>query len=401
MANTLTGLVAPLYEALNSVSNENVGFISGVTRDNGNFAKAALGQVVTSFTVPPIQGQNIIPGVTPPNDGDQVLGQVNLMMTKARRYPIKWNGEEQLALDNAGPTFPPIFRQQMQQAFRAARNEIESDLAACAYMNASRATGTPGTAPFGTASDLSGSALTAQILDDNGSPMVPRKLVINSPTMANLRAKQNVLFRVNEAGTDELLRRGTIGQLEGFDIGYSPGIRTVTPGNGSGYSLGGAAGTVYPGPVPGVAGVTMLPITGGTGSFNPGDVITIAGDANRYVVAPTPVGAIASAGVIYIQKPGLRMAHATGDAISLQPQYMPNVGFSPDALLLATRMPALPKRIDGTEGDNGVHQTIVDDFTGIAFDVAMYETYRQVYFEVGIVWGVAAPNPEHIALLQG
>lgn len=388
MSNTLTGLIAPLYEALNSVSREFVGFIPSVNRDNGNFSKAALGQTVTSFTVPTITGSDIVPGVTAPNDGDQVLGSVNLAITKSRMWPIKWNGEEQLALNNAGPTFPPILRQQFQQAFRSAANEIEQDLANVAYKAASRAAGTAGTAPFGVPNDLTDFAYPAQILDENGAPAIPRSLIVNSGAMANLRGKQSVLFRVNEAGTDETLRRGKVGQVEGFDIGYSPAIKPVIKGTGAGYVLG--AGS-YP------IGTKSLPVTTGTGTVNAGDVITLAGDINKYVVA----SGISAPGTITIQSPGLKVPHASGDAITVGNSFTPNVAYTPDALLLATRMPALPTKLDGTVGDMGVHQMVVDPFSGMAFDVGMYEQYHQVRFEVSLAWGVAAPNPEHIALLLG
>lgn len=366
MANTLSTLIGPLYEALNSVSREFVGFIPQTQRDNGNFSRAALGQVVTSFTVPTITGADIVPGVTPPNDGDQVFGGVNLSITKSRYWPIKWNGEEQLALNNAGPTFPPILRQQFQQAFRAAANEVEQDLALTAYKAGSRATGTPGAAPFGVAGDLSDFALTAQILDENGAPAIPRALITNSGAMANLRGKQSVLFKVNEAGTDETLRRGKVGQVEGFDIGYSPAIKAVTKGTGAGYVLGGGS---YP------VGTKSLPVTTGTGTVNAGDVITLAGDTNKYVVSVGTSGP----GAIVIASPGLKVAHATGDAVTVGNSFTPNVAFTPDALLLATRMPALPVKLDGTTGDMGVHQMVVDPFSGIAFDVAMYEQYRGVH----------------------
>lgn len=388
MANTLTTLIGPLYEAFNSVSREFVGFIPAVQRDNGNFSRAALGQTVTSFTVPTITGANIVPGVTAPNDGDQVFGSINLSITKSRYWPIRWNGEEQLALNNAGPTFPPILRQQFQQAFRAAVNEVEQDLALVAYKAASRASGTAGTAPFGVANDLSDFASAAQILDENGAPAAPRAMIVNSTAMANLRGKQSVLFKVNESGTDDLLRRGKVGMVEGFDIGYSPGIRSVVKGTGAAYVL---AGGSYP------IGTTSLPVITGTGTVNAGDVITLAGDSNKYVVAT----GIAAAGTIVIQSPGLKVAHAGGDAVTVGNSFLPNVAFTQDALLLATRMPALPIRLDGTVGDMGIHQTIVDEFSGLTFDVAMYEQYRQIRFEVGLAWGVAAPNPEHIALLLG
>src|SRR3954464_8831988 len=116
MSNTIpAGLIAPVYEALVSVSREFVGFTPAVMKDNGNFASAAIGQTVTAFTVPQASAVDIVPGVTAPNDGDQVLGSINLQITKAKSVNIRWNGEEQLALNNAGPTFPPIIRQQFQQ----------------------------------------------------------------------------------------------------------------------------------------------------------------------------------------------------------------------------------------------------------------------------------------------
>jgi len=388
MANTLGSLVAPLYEALNSVSREFVGFIPGVQRDNGNFTRAAVGQKVTVPIVPPIVGADIVPGVTPPNDGDQIFGNVDLTITKSRAFPIKWNGEEQLALENSGAMLPPILRMQFQQAFRAAVNEVEQDLALIAYRNASRAAGTPGTAPFGTAGDLSDFAQAAKVLDENGAPAAPRSMVVSSDSMANLRGKQSVLFKVNEAGTDETLRRGKVGEVQGFQIGYSPGIKQVVKGTGSGYVLG--AGS-YP------VGTRSLTLATGSGTINPGDAITLAGDSNRYVVA----SGISAPGTVVIQSPGLKQAHVANDTVTVGASFTPNIAFTSDGLVLATRAPALPKRLDGTYGDGGVHQLIIDEFSGIAFDVGVYDMYRQVRFEVALAWGVAAPNPEHIALLMG
>lgn len=390
MSNTIpAGLVAPVYEALSSVSREFVGFVPAIARDNGNFSRAALGQTITAFTVPPATLTDIIPGVTAPNDGDQVLGSLNMAITSAKVAPIKWNGEEQLLLNNAGPTFPPILRQQFQQAFRSIVNAVETDIAVAAYKAASRASGTAGTAPFGTAADLSDFAAQAQILDENGAPAAPRGMIVNSAAMANLRGKQSVLFKVNEAGSDETLRRGKVGMVEGFDIGYSPGIRPVTKGTGASYTSTTAGFPI---------GTKSIPIITGTGTVLAGDVVTFAGDSNKYVVA----SGVAAPGTIVLQSPGLKQAlPASAVAMTIGNSFTPNVSFSQDALLLATRMPALPMRLDGTRGDMGAHQTIVDPFTGMAFDLGMYEQYHQIKFEIGLAWGVAAPNPEHIALLLG
>lgn len=390
MSNTIpAGLVAPVYEALVSVSREFVGFIPQVMRDNGNFSRAALGQTVTAFTVPQGTLVDITPGVTAPNDGDQILGSLTMAITKSKSYNIRWNGEEQLLLNNAGPTFPPILRQQFQQGFRTIVNAVEQDIAVAAAAAASRATGTAGTAPFGTAGDLSDFANSAQVLDENGAPALPRGMIVNSAAMANLRGKQSVLFKVNESGTDDLLRRGKVGQVEGFDIGYSPAIKQVVKGTGASYTTSAAGFAV---------GTTSIPIITGTGTVLAGDVVTFAGDSNKYIVKT----GVSAPGTIVLQSPGLKVAiAASATAMTIGNSFTPNVAFSQDALLLATRMPALPVRMDGTVGDSGAHMTVLDPFSGVAFDLGVYEQYHQIKFELGLAWGVAVPNPEHVALLLG
>lgn len=388
MSNTLGPLIGPLYESLNNVSREFVGFIPAVQRDNGNFARAAVGQQVTAFTVPQGQAYDIVPGVTPPNDGDQVFGNFQVTLTKAKYYPIKWNGEEQLGLNNSGPGVSPILMQQFMQGFRTLTNAIELDIAAIGYLAASRATGTAGTTPFGTAGDLSDFAKPAQILDDNGAPMGGRHMIVGSAGMANLRGKQSVLFKANEAGTDDLLRRGKVGMVEGFDIGFSPGVQAVTKGTGTGGTTSAAA----------VVGQTVIPVTGFTGTVNPGDILNFAGDPRNYVAK---VGGNAPTSIT-INGPGLKSAIASGSAITVGNSYTPNLAFTQDALLLATRAPARPLDMNGNAGDMADDYTLITDpFSGLTFELSVYRLYRQIKFELGIVWGVAAPNPEHIATLMG
>lgn len=388
MANTLNGLIGPLYEALDIVSREFVGFIPAVQRDTGNFTRAAKGQVVSVPITPSVTAADIVPSNIPPNDGDQVFNTVNMTLNKARYVPIKWNGEEQRGLNNNGAGSASIMVQQMAQSFRTLANEVEGDCAAAAFKAASRATGTAGTAPFGVANDLSDFARTAQILDENGAPMSGRRMVVNSAAMANLRGKQSVLYKVNEAGTDDLLRRGTIGAVEGFSIGYSAGIKPVIAGTGTGFVTGAAY----------AAGATTIAVGTGTGTINAGDVVTFAGSTYQYAVVAGSTGP----GAITIGNPGLKAAVASGAAVTVVGSYMPNIGFTQNALVLATRQPAVPVDMDGEEGDIADDaKTITDPYTGINFEVRLYKGYRQIRYEVGLVWGVAAIKQEDIAILLG
>lgn len=199
MANTLTGLIPTIFTALDTVSREQVGFIPAVSR-NAKADAAAKDQTVTAPVAPPATTVDITPGATAPNDGDQTIGTVDVKITKSKMAPVKWNGEEQLALGPAG-TYNTILADQFKQAFRALANEMDADLAALYYAS-SRAVGTAGTAPFGIAGDLSDAANARQVLSDNGSPTTDLQMVLGSSAIANLRGKQSVLFKVNESGIE-------------------------------------------------------------------------------------------------------------------------------------------------------------------------------------------------------
>lgn len=389
MANTLTGLIPTMYTALQQVAAEMTGIIGGAARD-ATMERLAKGSTVRSPIAPAVTASDITPGVTAPNDGDQVFSYVDLTLDKSRYVPIRWNGEEQLALAApGGPQVNIMLRNQFAQAYRALVNEVEVDLFTKAYKAASRAYGTAGTTPFGTANDLSDFAGVAQILDDNGAPRTDRHLALSTTAMANIRGKQSVLFKANEAGTDELLRQGTVGRVEGFDLHPSAAVKQVTKGTGSGYLVNNASGYAV--------GATTIAVDTGTGTILAGDVITFTGDANKYVVASALSG-----GSLSIASPGLRQAVADNVAITVGNSYVPNIAFVRGAVILATRAPAMPVDANGNAMDDADDVTIVQEpNTGIAFQVALYRQYRQIKYEVGLAWGTGAVNPEQIALLLG
>lgn len=385
-ANTLTGLIPTLYEQLDVVSRELVGMIPAVTNDT-SVDRAALNQTVMSFATPAVTASNVTPGVTAPNDGDQVIGNIPITISKSRYVPIRWNGEEQRGI-NTGPGMR-ILGDQFAQAFRTLTNEVETDLAALAKV-ASRAYGVAGTTPFATSGDLSDFAGVRRILEDNGAPTSALHYVAGSAAIANLRGKQSVLFKVNEAGTDALLRQGVVGMVEGMMVGNSAQIKPITKGTGTAYTSTTAGFAI---------GTTSIPLITGSGTVLAGDVVTFAGDTNQYVVAT----GVAAPGTIVLAAPGLRQAlAASAVAMTIGNNFTANMAFAKTAIVLATRIPATPVDASGRPMDMADDRTIVvDPVSGLAFEVSLYTQYRQLKYEVALAWGMAGVKPEHIALGLG
>lgn len=380
MANTVTDLIPDVYSAMDIVSRELVGFIPAVTRD-ATVERAAVGQTVRAFQTRAASATDITPGVIPPDDGDQTVDNFNMTITKARRVPFRWNGEQARGLDNNGPGQRAIMIDQIAQALRTLTNEMESDVAGL-YVSASRAYGTATTAPFAsTASAGTDTAQLKKILDDNGTPFSDWQLVVSTGGGAGLRSHAQ-LQKLNETGAGSFLRQGTLIDMNGFAIRESAQTTRPAIGTGASYLINGAL----------AIGATALVVDGGTGTILAGDVITVAGDSNKYVVATA-----LTSGTVTIAKPGLLKAAADNAAITVTAISTKNVAFRRSALVLAARLPAL---VDGE--DMAVERSLVQDpMSGFAFEIAKYQQYRQTQWEISAAWGVGCPKPEHAAILLG
>lgn len=377
-SNTLTGIIPVLYAALNVVSREMIGFIPGVSRDS-TAERAALNQVVRSPVGEAGDLEDITPGAQPENSGGTTTEYKDVTITKSKAAPILWSGEEQLSV---GGQFNPILLNQFTDGFRKIANAVEADLYTTAITHASRAFGQAGTAPFATANDLSDVANVLKILEDNGAPKSDLQLALNSGSMVNLRGKQSVLFKVNEAGSQDMLRDGMTSRLQGFALRNTAGASLHTKGTGANYVTNGTP----------AVGETTIPVDTGTGTILAGDIVTFAGDTNKYVVT-----AALSGGSFEIAKPGLLVAPGDGAEVTVGASYTANVGFARTALILAARAPASP---DG--GDSADDRMMLQDpFSGLQFEIALYRQYRRIKYEIGLSWGTASVKDEHIGLLLG
>ena len=399
MANTISAILPILQDAATVVGREQVGFIPACYK-NTSVARAGLNQTVNYPVVPTMSSASVTPAATSSSGTDMTVAAGSIVMDNLKKVSWNFTGEQEVALSNGdiGP-FRDIYAQTLQQAMRKLCNEIEAALWVAAYVNASRAVGTTaGTAPFATANNLTELAGLKRILDDNGAPMGDRAFVAGSDALVNLLGLQTGFTRVNESGSSEALRQGVIGRAFGFDVYNSTQIGAVTAGtaasattNNAGYAVG---------------ATTLTGASAGTGTILNGDIVSFASEnaAYKYVLQNTT--ATVTAGTIdadvsdgwsaKLGRPGLRAAmSAATKAMTMIATSTRHIGLQRQGLHLVMRAPN-----DGNDGAADV-ATVTDPKSGLVFQLARYAQYMQSSWEMRVLYGVAAPNSDLIAVLYG
>jgi len=380
MANVLTDLAADIYKAADIVGRELVGVIPSATINSDATERAAQGDTIRSFATRAATVTTVTPSMTIPEGTDQTVDNKTMSLSTTASVQIPWTGEDIKHVNN-GAGFETIYGDQVRQAMRAITNQIESQVAANVADNASRAFGTAGTTPFG--SNFSEVAEVRQILVDNGMPSNDGNatIVMNSAAGTNLRQLAS-LSSVNQAGNADLLRQGTLLDLQGLMIKESAQIASHTAGTGASYLVNGALS----------AGDTTVTVDTGTGTILAGDVITFAGDTNKYVVKTALAG-----NDLVLQEPGLRADVADNTAITVVSDYTANIAFHRAAVEIGMRPLAQP-----AGGDAAVDRlTVQDPVSGMVFEVAAYKGYNKAMFDVSCLYGYKVWKPEFVATLLG
>jgi len=387
MANTLTisDFAENIYRAKDTVARELVGFIPSVLVNSDDVPVSINGNINSFTTAQPTVNSSITPAMSIPAADDATITQTTMTISQTAnvRYPMV--GEVWAKLNNT-IGYQNAMDALMAQAIRAIVNSIESYIGTLAYKYSSRAVGTAGTTPFASNHNLI--PQLHQILKDNGCPNDGQKsLVINSSAGTNLRNLANI-YKVNESGSNDTLRRGILLDIDGLAIRESAGVASHVKGAGTGYLINGAEA---------VNQTTLTLDTGtvNTTGFKAGDIITHASDStNKYVVG---TGLTATSGNIVINNPGLRIAAADNDAVTIGNSYTANLAFHRNAIELAMRPPN-----DPPGGDAALDKMVIHDaVSGLVFEVAIYRGYKMNMLDITTYYDAKVWKPEFVATLIG
>lgn len=389
MANTLTlsSLTELIYNARDQVAAEPTGFLRSVLVNTGSEGVSIGGTVTSHVTAQPTLNTSYTPAMTIPAGDDQTVSSKTMTIGQVANVRVPITGEAAKQLGNTAG-YEAVMQNIWAQSFRTIRNAIEAHCGTVIKNGSSRATGTAGTTPF--ASNLNIITDLRKILIDNGCPEDDQwSLVLDTSAGTKLR-QLTQLQKVNEAGTDELLRRAKLGYLSNFAVGESAGVASHTAGAATGQLIDNASTEAV-----GQTILTLDTITVNTTGIVAGDVITHAQDSvNKYVVN---TGLVATSGDIVIGDPGLRIAANNNSAITIGAAYTANMGFHRNAVELVMRPPAQPYG-----GDAAVDRmTVFDDKSGLVFEVAQYKGYGMAMFDITCFYQAKVWKPNFVATLLG
>lgn len=381
MANTLTALAPVAYSAAKQVAAEPFGLISAIST-NFDDKGVSIGDVVKVPVAPARAQTDYTPAMTVTAGTDATATSTDVQITANK--VVSWNitGEQERSLQNAEAD-KTWFEQLLMQGMRTLRNGAEAAAWAATIAGASRAYGTAGTTPF--ASDLSALTNARKILQDNGAPLADLSFVGDTNAGLNLR-NLGVLQNAYQAGSDAERRSGNFLPQMGFNIRESAAVSTFTAGTASGATTDNAGYAV---------GTTTLTLaSAGTGTIKAGDVISFAGDSNKYVVTSGDTD-VSNGGTITIAAPGLRVAmSAATKAITVVSTWTGNVALERSAVVGIIRPPLIP-------ANPTISQIPVSDASGLTYLLvdAVGDGMRTI--RLHLAYGFKTVNPEFSAIVLG
>jgi len=325
-----------------------------------------------------ITAVQVSPSNTPPDDSGITPTTVSISLDQWWEAPFFMSDKDLKEVYDKADFLPA----QAIEAVKSLANKINATIFA-QYTGIYGFAGTPATTPF--ASDTSPATAVRKVLNNQLAPLEDRRLVLDPDAAANaldLRAFQDRSW----SGSDEAIRRGVIGEKLGFGFFEDQVVPTHTLGMAGTPLVDGASQTG-----------TTLHVDGLTTKPSVGDVFTIAGDDQTYVV--TAATDLAGTDSDLTIAPAITSAPADDAALTFKATHVVNLGFHRDAFALAMR----PLDDTGPEGFTGgnIIQPAVDPLTGLTLRLEISRQHKRTRWSLDALWGVKLVRPALACRLSG
>ena len=336
--------------------------ITGVKR--GNTVDVAVPSAIATRTVDP--------DVVPPSVTAVTPTVVSIKVNQWKEAPFALD-DKGLALVDRG-----ILPMQVSEAIKALANTIDNYLWGL-YKSFYGYAGTAGTTPF--ASDLSAYLAARKTANQQLMDLEPRFMIVDPDAEANalgLRAFQDASFR----GDTEGIVNGQIGRKLGALWAMSQNVPTHTTSMGSGWLVNQADHAI---------GDKRVTIDAGSGDPAEGDIFTVAGDTQGYVV-------VSYASNVITYEPAAKTAFADDAALTAKASHVVNLLVHRDAIAFAMA-PLLDTAM--TEARRSRVAVAVDEESGLSLRLEVSDQHKQTQWAFDALYGGAVIRREFGVRLAG
>ena len=343
----------------------------------GDRSQGASRGGMTEVIVPPeFATRDVVPAAVPPASAAApapTTVQVPLNYWKEVNFPLT---EKHITLLENADQQTPMF---LANAVSPIVEEITDSIAAN-YTGIYGAVGAAGTTPFGSTPTVAQQAKT--LLTKQKCPKFMRRMALNTGAYGNAIAL-DAFRNVNQSGSTETLREGEVSRAYGFDWFEDAGMDDIshTTGGGSGWLVNQGDHA---------AGDTTVTIDTGSGDPAAGDIFTVAGDSQQYVVVSYAANVITYA-------PAAKTAFADNAAITFVADHSVSLAFHPYAFAFDSR-PAARLNLQGVTSN---FMTWVDDMTGVVLRLEIRDEYHQTGFYLSCLWGAVLVDPRLAVRVMG
>lgn len=384
MANTIpavmTQLVARAVGVLRRRSHMARYVTTGYSLTPGQKGKTVDVEIPPTATASAITASNAYPSNT-----DTTATTVAITLDKWYGSDFHMNDQEMTRVDKDMNFFPAA----AEASLNAVIEQVDDDLLAL-YKDVYNAAGTAATTPF--ASNASAWTTGARkLLNQEKAPMRERFVILNADAEANAVALSE--FRsLEQSGDPNVIVEGEIGRKLGADWALNQGVPdftggTLSDGSNKAALINNASVAI------GDTSVAMDETTL-TGTVVAGDIFTVAGDTQQYVVT---AGATASGNAITVAfDPPAKVAWADDAAVTFVADHAANLAFQRGAFALAT---APFESVDPSLGV--MTQSFVDPLSGLTLRLEVSRQYKQTRWEWDVLYGVRTIRAELAARIMG
>lgn len=310
-----------------------------------------------------ITAQAVRPSATSPETRDIAPETATIRLDRWMEAPFYLSDKDFLEVERG------IIPMQAGEAVKAIANDVNAyllDLGRKFY----GFVGTPGTTPFATVRDATDAR---KVLNRQLAPVGDRRIVLDPDAEAAALGLSG-FADVSKSGDARPVIDGTIGRKYGFDWAMDQQVPTFEASVMTEGAL-----TVNGGHEAG-SRVVSLAKAGNAASLREGDILTIAGDAQTYVVTED-VSLIVGNTAVKIQ-PGLAKAATGSEAVAVAGSHVLNLAFHRDAIAFATRPLA-----DSADGLGNLIQSAVDPVSGLALRLEVSREHKRTRFSYDILYG--------------